>query len=109
MLVEQINSLHPKPFERGIGDPLDVLRAAVQTVPAGTEVEPELGGDDHLPAKRFKRFAHKFFIDEGAVHFGGVEEGDPPVNRLVNKSDHLLLVGNRVFIMTHSHTAETEC
>jgi hypothetical protein len=55
VLVEQINSLHPEPFERGIGDPLDALRAAVQTLPAGTaigiEVEPELGSDDHLPAK----------------------------------------------------------
>ena len=56
-----------------------------------------------MPAKRLKRFAHKFFIDKGAIAFSSVEEGDAPLNRRVKKGDHLLLVGKRVFIVAHSH------
>jgi hypothetical protein len=42
----------------------------------GTELEPELCGDDHSTAKGSERVAHQFFVRERAVHFGGVEECD---------------------------------
>ncbi len=69
---------------------------------------PELGGDHHFPAERSQRFAHEFFVGEWTIDFSRIEEGDATLNRRVKKSDHLLLVGNRVFIMAHPHAAEPE-
>jgi hypothetical protein len=38
--------------------------------------------------------------------FSRIEEGDATLNRSVKKRDRLLRVGNRAFIMAHSHSAE---
>jgi hypothetical protein len=72
----------------------------------GIVFKPEFGGDYHLSAERIKRFTKEFFVDEWTIDFSGIEEGDATVNRRVKKRDHLLLVGNRAFIMAHSHATE---
>ena len=60
--------------------------------PFGVEVEPELRGDHHLPAKRRQRLAHQFFVDERAVDLGRIEERDAAFHRGPDHRDHLLLV-----------------
>ena len=71
-----------EPLQRRVGHLLDVLGAAVETrcFAVGVKVEAELGGDHHLVAYRREGFAHKFFVRERAVDFGGVEEGDSEVD-----------------------------
>jgi hypothetical protein len=84
VLIEQINGVDLEPLERALGGLLDVLRPAVQARqtlhPAGVElrieVEPELGGDDHLLAKGGEGFAYELFVRERTLDFGGVEECD---------------------------------
>jgi len=68
--------------------------------------EPELGGDHHLPAERSQRFTNQFFIDKWTIDFRRIVEGDAALHRRMKKSDHLLLVGNRAFIMARSHATE---
>jgi hypothetical protein len=51
-------------------------------VAVGVDVEAELGGDDDLVADGREGFADELFVDEGAVDFGGVEEGDAAVDGL---------------------------
>src|SRR5713101_7707244 len=77
MLVEQINRADFEPLERGLDDLLDVLRPAVQAaLLAAVTIESELGGDDHLLAKRSEGLAHEFLVRERAIDLGGVEESD---------------------------------
>ena len=96
VLVEQIDDIHFEPFERGLGDLLDVLGSAVQSLPAGTsiriEVEAELGGDHHLPAEGGEGFADKFFVRERTVDLSGIEECDAAFDGGTEQRDHLLLV-----------------
>jgi len=54
---------------------------AVQTSGAGpmiaaTQIESELGGDDHPIAVRGEHLADELLVGERAIHLGGVEEGD---------------------------------
>ena len=51
--------------------------------------EPELGGDDDLPAKRLKGFTDKVFVRKGTVDFCRIEEGDAPVSRRVQEPPRL--------------------
>ena len=80
VLIEQVDGVGPEPLERRLGDLLDVLRPAVQARRlgrlSGAEVEPELGGDDHLVAERGEGLADQLLVRERAVDLGGVEERD---------------------------------
>src|SRR5207248_6938801 len=77
-------------------------------LPSGTKFVPEFGGDHHAPTIGSKRFAHQFFIGERAVDLGGVEKSNAAFDGRPEKSDHLLLVGKRAFIMAHSHATEPD-
>jgi len=69
-----------------------VLGLAIEaTLLAGVTVESEFGGDDDLAAERGEGFADEFFIGEGAVDFGRVEEGDALLDGGADDGDHLLL------------------
>ena len=107
VLIKQIDGLNPESLERVLGDPFDMLWTAVQPAQIlsfdRVQIEAELGGDHHFSLERLDPLAHQFFVGEWTIDFSGVEEGDATLNRLVKKSDHLLLVGNWVFIMAHSH------
>ena len=56
------------------------------------ELEPELGGDDHLLAEGSERLAHQLLVRERAVDLGGVEERDAAFDGRPEERDHLLLV-----------------
>jgi hypothetical protein len=75
VLIEQIDDIGLEPLERGFGNLLDVLRAAVEAR-KGSEVKPELGGNHHLVPERGKSSAHELFVGERTVDFGGVEKGN---------------------------------
>jgi hypothetical protein len=45
----------------------------------GIDIEAKLGSDDHLFAHGRQCLTDQFFIGEGAVDLGGVEEGDARV------------------------------
>src|SRR5258706_4362833 len=76
MLIEEIDDIDLEPFERGFGDLLDVLRAAIEAARSvGINLEPEFGRYRHLPANGLESFTNEFFVDEWAVNFGGIEEG----------------------------------
>ena len=78
VLVEEVDVVGPQPLERGLGDLLDVLGAAVHAalpgLDPGLEVEAELGGDHDLLAYGLERLAHELLVGERAVGLGRVEE-----------------------------------
>ena len=74
----------------------------------GTQVEPELGSDDHFPAERGKGFAHEFFVCERAVDLGCIEEGDAALDGCPEKCGHLLDVLGRAVRKAHPHAAKPE-
>ena len=53
----------------------------------GIDAEAEFGGDDHLVAERREGLADHFLVGEGAVDFGGVEEGDAALDRRADQRD----------------------
>ena len=97
----------------GVGYLLDVvgeweLRVWEPGAPLGDAVEAELGGDDDLVAHRRQGLADDLFVDEGAVSFCGVEEGDAEVDGFVEEVDHLGFVFGSAVGEAHSHAAEAE-
>jgi hypothetical protein len=74
----------------------------------GVAVEAELGGDDDLVADGREGFADEELVGEGAVDFGGVEEGDAAVDGLVEEVDHGGLVFGGSVGEAHAHAAEAE-
>ena len=77
---------------------------------AATQIESELGGDDHLIAVRGERLADQLLVGERAIHLGGVEEGDAAFNGGLEQRSHLLFVFGRAIREreAHAHAAETE-
>src|SRR5439155_3248125 len=69
--------------------------------------EPELGGDHHLITNWSQCFTHEFFVCEGAVNFGGVEERYATFDGRSNQRGHLCFVCGRAIAKTHSHTAQS--
>src|SRR5215831_2127137 len=112
MLVEQIDYLGPEPFERSIGDLLDVLRPAIQAGDTWAAVrlhpEAELGGDDYFLAYGGKALANQFLVRERPVHFGGIKESDAPVHCYSQQRDHLFLVCGWAVSIGHAHTTKAD-
>jgi hypothetical protein len=55
---------------------------------------PELRRDGDLAPIRSERFTRELFVDEGTVHFGGIEERDAALGRLPNQRDHGAALGS---------------
>jgi hypothetical protein len=96
--------------ERRVGHPPDLLGAAVQ--PDGLAVfdlPAELGGNDDLVPDGGEGFAEEFLVEVGAVDLGGVEEGDPEVDRLAQDGDHgAPAAGVGPVALGHAHGAEAD-
>ena len=109
MLVKEIDAFGFEPFERFFGDLTDMLWSAVQACWLSVlELGPKLRGDDYLRAKRIKCFAHKFFVDEWAIDFSGIEKGNAKVNRFADQRYHGMPVGDGTAMVTHAHAAESD-
>jgi hypothetical protein len=80
VLVEQVNDIGLESLQRSLSHFFDVLRPAIQIRPArasrGIGCEAKLRGDHNLLAQRRQCLTHEFFVNEGAIHFGGIEERD---------------------------------
>ncbi len=108
MLVEEVDRLRLQASQRGIGDFVNVFRAAVGAASPRSirrDVEAELGRDCDAVPKRRERLSHKFLVCERAVSFGGVEEGDAALDRRVQERDHFLPVARCVVDARHPHAA----
>src|SRR6266487_6817905 len=111
MLIEEVDDIGFEARERRLSDFSYLLRPAVESSDfAGfaVEMESELGGDDHVGAKRSESFAHEFFICEWAVGFSGIEERDAAFHGHPEDSDHLLLILRGTVPEAHSHAAEAQ-
>ena len=75
MLIEEIDSIGPEPFQRRVSDRANLRRTAVETRHlAVLDVEAELRGNRHLVADGLERFADEIFVRVRPVHFGRIEE-----------------------------------
>ena len=112
MLIQQVDRVDAKPLERSLDGLLDVRRLAVRTdeprAAVRLHLEPELRGDDDLPAERLERLADQVFIRVRAVDLGRVEERDAPFDGLSDERDHLLPVRGRTVGKAHAHAAQAE-
>ena len=113
VLVEQIDRLDPQPLERAFAGALDIGGGGIDPGHAVVVIaETELGRDHHRIALAANGTTDQFLIDQGAIDFGGVEQGHAQLNRAVDGRDALRLVCLTVHIPAdtrHRHAAETEC
>ena len=72
-------------------------------------LKAELGGDDDVFAEGRESFADDFFVDVGAVDFGGVEEGDAALNGGADELDGFGFFRGRAEAEAQAHAAEAEC
>src|SRR4029450_10066301 len=108
VLIEQIDNIGPKSFQRSVGDFLDMLGPAIEAdlLTFGTNFETEFGGYHYLPAEWSQRFADQFFVCKRTVHFSGIKKCYAELDGLPQQRDHLILVFGRTVAKAHSHTAE---
>ena len=109
VLIEQVDDIGLETLQRSLGDLLDVLRAAIQPsllASARIKLEPELGGDHHVPAVRSESFAHEFLVRKRAVDFSRIEERNPAFHCCPDDRDHLFRVSGRPVAKTHAHAPE---
>ena len=113
MLVEEVNSVRLQTLQRAFDDLLDMVGLAVGCRPlvivAGIGLEPELGSDHDIFAEGSESFAYDFFIDEGTVHFGSVEESDTALDSGADELDRFALLRGGSKTKAQAHTAESEC
>jgi hypothetical protein len=80
VLIEEVDDIGLKSFQRGLGDLADVLRLAIDSsqwpLGFGIDFESELGGDHDLITEGNEGLADQFLVGERAVSFGGIEECD---------------------------------
>jgi hypothetical protein len=113
VLVEQVDDIGAEPLQRGLGHGLDMLGPAVdadhrrRTGFCGVELEAEFGGDDDTVAHGLQRLAEKFFIVEGAVGFGRVEQRDAEVDGAMQRPRRFGIV-LRAIGEAHAHAAEAD-
>ena len=110
VLVEQVDDVGPQPAQRRVGDPLDLLGAAVEPDRlAVLDAPAELRGDHDLVAYRGERLADEFLVDVWAVDLGGVEEGDAALDRAAQDGDHRVPVaGVGPVALGHAHGAQAD-
>jgi hypothetical protein len=108
VLIEQVDPVGARPLQGGVGDLLDVLRAARQArlLAVGVEGEAELGGDDDLIAYGLKGLTDEFLVDERPLHLGGVEQRDAALDGGAQQSDVRGPVG--AVALAHAHRSETD-
>jgi hypothetical protein len=113
MLVEQVNGVRLQTLQRAFDDLLDMFGLAVGCRPlaivARIGLEPELGGDDDIFAEGSESFVHDFFIDERALQFGSVEEGDTALDSGANELDRFALLRGGAKAEAQDHTSEAKC
>ncbi len=113
VLVVEVDDVGLEALEGGFDDLLDVFGLAVGGGPlavvVGVGLKAELGGDDDIFAEGREGFADDFFIDVGAVDFGGVEEGDAALDSGADELDGFRFFRGGAEAEAQTHAAEAEC
>src|SRR5262249_54504247 len=110
VLVEKVDHISLQPLQRGFGHFHNVSRAAIESrLLTAFYFETELGGDDHLIAKRGQRFAKQFLVSERPVDFGGIEKRYTAPTGPTDNGDHFVFPPRRAVSEPHPHTAKAEC
>src|SRR5690348_4069446 len=84
MLIEQVDGIDLQTLEARVDDFADMLGAAVDaTCPCSIRVDPEaeLRGNADAVAEWLQRSADDLLVGPRAIDFGGVEMGDPALER----------------------------
>src|ERR1700712_1975665 len=80
VLIEEVDGVGLQALERPFHDLLDVVGAAIRRCPlpiiSRGWLKAELRRNDHVFAEGSEGFTDYFLIDVGAVHFGGIKEGN---------------------------------
>src|SRR5262245_38205909 len=75
VLIQEIDAIDTKSFQRGLGDLTDVGGTTIQTALLATLVgEAKLGGYHDIVSHGSEGFADDLLVDERAVGLGGVKE-----------------------------------
>ena len=95
--------------QRAVDGNPDVLGAAVQPVAAGVGHHPELRRKHYRLASAPQRAADEFFVDEGAVNLGRVDQVHAEVDRAVDGAYRFRVVAPGTCVgERHSHRAQTQ-
>ena len=111
VLVVQVDAVRAQPPEGAFGSDTDVRRAAVEHPGAAAPVRDaaEFGGQDDLVAAAPDGPADEFLVGERPVALGGIDKGDPELQRPVDGADGLGVIGARAGIGgRHPHGAQTD-
>ena len=108
VLVVEVDVVDTQPEQRAVAGLAHVLGPAVDGAPGRivrVTHDAELGGDDRLVAVPGQRLADEQLVGVRPVHVGGVEEGDPELERTVDGGGGLVVVDRPVEV-GHPHAAE---
>src|SRR5262249_12916864 len=107
---KEIDALDLQSPEHCLHNLPDVLGPAVEAIHSSVRVdsESELAGDRHTAAERSQCFAQEFFVGEGTIDFGGVEEGHAAFGGGPDQCDHLAAIGSGAVETAHPHAAEAD-
>ncbi|MNR46945.1 hypothetical protein D3C85_1659820 [compost metagenome] len=72
------------------------------------KVEAKFGGDHHPIPQRFQGLTHHLFVEIGAIHLGGVEQGHATLHGGANKGHGLAAIGGRAIALAQPHAAKAE-
>src|SRR3954454_6614238 len=94
VLVVEVDVVGAEPLERAFDRGLHIVGAAVDDAGTAARVgdETELRRHDDVVAPAPDGLADNFLAVEGAVDLGGVDVGDPEVQRPVNGADRLRVI-----------------
>ncbi len=108
MLVVEIDVVGAEPAQRALQRHADVVRAAVRARSAGVRHEAELGGQDGAFAAALECSANQLLVRERPVDLGGVDQGDPEIQRPVDCADGFGVVGSGPGVRGgHAHRPQT--
>ncbi len=108
VLVVEVDVVDAQPGQRGVTGLPHVLGATVDGAPGRVlriAHDGELGGDDRLVPAGAEGPAQQDLVGVGAVHVGGVEEGEPQVEGAVDGGHRFVIVGGPVEVR-HPHAPE---
>ncbi|MNH03727.1 hypothetical protein D3C79_629980 [compost metagenome] len=111
MLIEQIDGLRLQAAQGAFDSRADMLGATVEgpLLAVIAEIEAEFGGDHHPIPQRFQGLTQHLFVEVGAIHLGGVEQGHATLHGGANKGHGLAAIGGGAIALAQSHAAKAEC
>jgi len=107
VLVVEVDAVNAEPLEAALARRPHVCWVTADLPLAVGVGDGKLGGQlDLLPHPAFKRLAQQDLVSVRTVHVGGVEEGDPGGDSVVDELDHVGLRLGRTVEEGHAQAAE---